>query len=230
MEMREWDIFKDLIDTGLSRDIVVWAKLGMLPENGTAARDFLTRYSSTDPDHLRIGNPGEVQTIELDRVNVLAGRPNPSLHIISTHRGVEWGDASTAIITWMERINEIISARGRDDYGMEALMSLLKGIDTDAPTIEDAELLKLFSEAALGPIVASVLIGAWSQKRWEEVPLRALLAAMAGSKLWDNLKVILRPKSEPALIWSGLIPAPKNLISAAARGKVMRVLKHGMPA
>lgn len=230
MEMREWDIFKDLIETGLSRDIVVWARLGMLPENGNAARDFLTRYSSTDPDRLRIGNPGEVQTIELDRANILAGRPNPSLHIISTHRGIEWEEASMAIMTWMERIQQIISARGTDNYGIEALKSLMKSMDIDALTHEDVELLRIFWEAALGPIVASVLIGAWSKRRWEQVPLRALLAAMSGSKLWDNLKVILREKSEPSLIHSGLIPAPKNLISSAARGKVLRVLKHGMPA
>lgn len=231
MEMREGDIFKDFIEIGLSRDVVVWARLGMLPENGNAARDFLTRYSSTDPDHLRIGNPGEVQTIELDRVDIFTGRPKPSLHIISTHRGVEWGEAGMAITTWMERIQQIVSARGKDNYGIEALKSLMKSMDIDALTHEDVELLRIFWEAALGPIVASVLIGAWSQKRLEgQVPLRAILASMAGSKLWDSLKVILRKDSEPALIWSGLIPPPKSLISSAARAKVLRVLKHGMPA
>lgn len=231
--MRAGDINRDLIETGLSRDIVVWAEVGMLRENGNAARDFVTRFSTRNPDDIRIGQLGEVQTIELDRADLLAERPNPHLHIISTHRGLDWEGCTQAIEAWLGEIHKIISARAPDNHGLEALQSLIKSMDRDHLTLEDAELLRVFWEAALGPIVASVMIGVGSKERScgdAPVPLRAILATMALSKLWTNIKVILPKNSHPAFFASGLIPVPKPLLSPDARAKVMRVLKYGMPA
>ena len=225
MEILEWDIFRDLVKTGLANNVVVWSPIWPIPAWSSAAHDFIAQFSTVAPGSVVIDKIGGVRSVVLDKIKPVGGRKLlPLLHIIWTHEGDDWGQVGAWVQTWFDTIKDIIDQREQqDDAAQVNLATIMAGIDRDSMSREDIELLNLFSDAALGPIVASVLIWAWSAAKWEKVPLRVILAAMTSSKLWDRTKVVLRTQPEPSLVNAGINPTPKPLITARARQRVVEV-------
>lgn len=219
----------EMVELGLTSDIVAWGRIGTKPNLGSAAGDYINRYT-TCPDgaHQQLQEIlswiGAVSTISLDKLCAPSWEP-ASLHVIGTHFDSDWSRADEAVMEWFDRIHDIVTNRPvNNQVPVTILQTLWSSIDWDKTVSpEDLELLGMFGRAASARIIASFLIGWGSHKKNRSIDLRAILAQIAWSKLWAQTSVILRPE-ESDLVPAGLPRQRTPLISAEAKKIVHDIL------
>ncbi|MFA6080502.1 MAG: hypothetical protein WC753_03440 [Candidatus Gracilibacteria bacterium] len=221
----------EMVELGLTGDIVAGGRINTKPNPGSAAGDYITRYTANPEGACQqlqavLGGIGAVSTITLDKLCTPSGEP-ARLHVIGTHFENDWSTANDAVMLGFDRIHDIITLRPVSINSVPAtiLQTLGKSIDWDKyVSPEDLELLGMFGRAASARIIASFLIGGGSHKKNRSVDLRAILAQIAGSKLGAQTSVILRPE-ESDLVPAGLPRQRTPLISAEAKKRVQGIIK-----
>lgn len=221
----------EMVELGLTGDLVAWGRINSKPNPGSAAGDYIARYTK-HPDEANqqlqavLWWIGAVSTIPLDKLCTPSWEP-ARFHVIGTHFDNDWSRADEAVMTWFDRIHDIVSNRPvSNSVPVTILQTLWGSIDWNGDiSSEDLELLGMFGRAASARIIASFLIGWGSHKRNRSIDLRAILAQIAWSKLWAQTSVILRPE-ESDLVPAGLPRQRTPLIGAKAKNKVRDILKR----